>query len=489
MSGYGNHNGVAAPILGDQAMLSQLLLYMVRICAHAVHLVDSNNNGHLCCLGMVNSLNGLGHYTVVCSNYQNSNVSYLGTTSTHSGEGFVTGGIQKDDLLALVINLICTNVLGNTARFACGYISFANSVQQRGFAVVNVTHNSDYRRTGQALLFGVIYLGNLGGILLRSLLANLYTKVVANQLSGIKVDVLVDGNHHAQHEESLNNLVYFTLNQLSKLLHINGFTNFNIGRTNNLCRCSCSLGRIVRLTVAVYRHLMAGTAVRTAFLGSIGALNLRLFLAALAGIAAFLATGHFCSSLQALVAAFTAAFIATSAAGSIHATAFPVHCLAGLLPLRTYENTALALIIVATTLAIALLAIIATILALALVVAVALLCIIIATVLALTAVVAISLLSVVIALTIFRAALLAIVALILIVLLHIPLTVFIIILLFGLFLLHSLCLTRGFLLLFRFRCRLGRFRLLIVCITNHSHHLFISATKILLLKIMLLEQI
>ena len=148
MCGYGNHDGISAPILGDEAVLSQLLLNVVGVCAHTVHLVNCNDNGHLCCLSMVNSFNGLRHYAIVCSYYQNSHVGYLGTTGTHSGEGFVTGGIQKDDLLALVINFICTNVLGNTASLACSNISFTNSVQQRCFAVVNVTHNSDYRRTG-----------------------------------------------------------------------------------------------------------------------------------------------------------------------------------------------------------------------------------------------------------------------------------------------------------------------------------------------------
>ena len=319
-------------------------------------------------------------------------------------------------------------------------------------------------------------------------MTNLNAKVITNQLRSIKVNILVNGNHHAQHEESLDNLVYLALNQLGKLLHIDGFTNFYIGRTNNFCRSSCGLRRVVGLTVAVHRHLMPCTAVRTAFLSSIGALNLRLFLAALACIAAFFATGQLCSSFG---AAFAAVFVATCGAGCVHATAFTVHCLAGLLTFRANKNTTLTLIIIATVLALAIVSIsllaIATILALA-VIAVALRSIIITAILVLTAIVT-ALLNVIIALTIFRAALLAIVALILIVLLHIPLTVFIIILLFGLFLLHSLCLTQGFLLLFRFRCRLGRFRLLIVCITNHSHHLFISATKILLLKIMLLEQI
>ena len=84
---------------------------------------------------------------VICCNNEDSNVSYLRTTSTHCGERFVTGGVKEYDLFALVVNFVRTDVLGNTASFACSNVGFTDSVQQRGFTVVNVTHNGNYRRT------------------------------------------------------------------------------------------------------------------------------------------------------------------------------------------------------------------------------------------------------------------------------------------------------------------------------------------------------
>ena len=350
--------------------------------------------------------------------------------------------------------------------------------------MVNVTHNSNYRRTRQTLFFRVIHLGNLGRILFRSLLAYFHTEVVANELCCVKINILVNGYHHAQHKESLNNLIYLALNKLSKLLHIDGFANLYRCGTNNLNRRSSSLRRIGRLTVAVYRHLMAGTAVRTAFLSSIGALNLRLFLAIPAGVTAFLATRNLHSSLAALhtlATAFATILAATSRTSSVHAAALAMHCLTGLLPLRSYENTTLTLVVIAvalTVIAITLLTIITlTVLALAAIVAITLLAL--ATVLALAAVITIPLLTLIIALTVFRTALLAIVALILIILLHIPLPIFIIILLFRLFLLHGLPLTRLLLLFLRLGSGLRRLRLFIICFADDSHNLFISATKIL----------
>ena len=158
---------------------------------------------------MVDSLDGLRHYAVICCYNQNSYVSNLCAARTHCGEGLMARGIKENNLLALIIYFISTDMLGNTASLTRGNIRFADSVQQRGFAVVNVAHNSDYRRTWQTLFRRIVNLRYFSRIFFRSLLAYLYAKVITNQLCGIVVDILVDRNHHAQHEQSLDNLIYF----------------------------------------------------------------------------------------------------------------------------------------------------------------------------------------------------------------------------------------------------------------------------------------
>ena len=44
---------------------------------------------------MINSLNGLRHYTVVSSNHKNNYISYLGASCTHCCKCFMARGIQK----------------------------------------------------------------------------------------------------------------------------------------------------------------------------------------------------------------------------------------------------------------------------------------------------------------------------------------------------------------------------------------------------------
>ena len=58
-------NNVAAPFLADQLMLGQLLLDPLRIGAFLIDLVDGNDDGHSCRLGVVDGFYGLGHDAVV----------------------------------------------------------------------------------------------------------------------------------------------------------------------------------------------------------------------------------------------------------------------------------------------------------------------------------------------------------------------------------------------------------------------------------------
>ena len=103
---------------------------------------------------MTNCFNGLRHHTVVGSNHQHNNVGHLSTTGTHLGERGVTRGVNEGDFLAILHDLICTNVLRNSACFTRDNIGVTNLVKQGGLTVVNVTHHSDHRRT--QLLSGLV---------------------------------------------------------------------------------------------------------------------------------------------------------------------------------------------------------------------------------------------------------------------------------------------------------------------------------------------
>ena len=106
---------------------------------------------------MVQRLNGLRHDAIVSGNNQDGDVGYLSTTSTHRREGFVTGGVNEGDqaigAFVVSVNLVGTNVLGNSTRFAGNNVCFTNGIQQTCLTVVNVTHHGDNWRTWNEISF------------------------------------------------------------------------------------------------------------------------------------------------------------------------------------------------------------------------------------------------------------------------------------------------------------------------------------------------
>ena len=80
MGGHRHKDRASAPILRNQFILGKFLFYPLHIGTGLVDLVDSHNNFHTCCLGMVDGLNGLGHHTVIGCHHQNRDIRGLGTS-------------------------------------------------------------------------------------------------------------------------------------------------------------------------------------------------------------------------------------------------------------------------------------------------------------------------------------------------------------------------------------------------------------------------
>ena len=146
-----NEHHIATVFFGNQVVFGQLLTYLARVGFRLINLVDGNNNRHVGSLSMVQGLNGLRHDAIVSCNNQDCDVGYLSTTSTHRREGFVTWGVNEGDqaigTFVVRVNLVGTNVLGNTTRFSGNDVCFADCIQQTCLTVVDVTHHGDHRRT------------------------------------------------------------------------------------------------------------------------------------------------------------------------------------------------------------------------------------------------------------------------------------------------------------------------------------------------------
>ncbi len=95
---------------------------------------------------MADGFLGLRHHAVVSGNDEDHNIGDLGAAGAHGGEGLVTGCVEEGDLAAVDRHLVGAGALGDTTRLARGDIGVADTIEQRGLAVVDMTKNGDDRR-------------------------------------------------------------------------------------------------------------------------------------------------------------------------------------------------------------------------------------------------------------------------------------------------------------------------------------------------------
>ena len=96
--------------------------------------------------GVIDGFEGLRHDAVVGRHHQHHDVGDLGAAGAHAGEGFVAGRIDEDDLAAVLLHVIGADVLRDAAGFLAGHVGYADGVEQRGLAVIDVAHDGDHGR-------------------------------------------------------------------------------------------------------------------------------------------------------------------------------------------------------------------------------------------------------------------------------------------------------------------------------------------------------
>ena len=101
----------------------------------------------------------LRHHAVIRGDNEDNDVGDVRAARAHRAERSVTGRIKESDLREFVFtfrmrerNRVSADVLRDTAGFARGDVRFADDVQQRSFAVVDVTHDGHDRGAGSSSL-------------------------------------------------------------------------------------------------------------------------------------------------------------------------------------------------------------------------------------------------------------------------------------------------------------------------------------------------
>ncbi len=236
-------DGVATPVFGQQAAVGKLLLDAVGLRFRLVDLVDGDDERNLGGLGVVDGLKGLRHDSVIGGNHQNHDVRDLGAAGAHAGEGFVTRGIQEDDLAAKGgrvgvrdLHLVGADVLGDAARFAFGHVGGANGVEQAGFAVIDVAHDGDHRRTGDGVEDRfVLLLDGLRIVVLLNLILKADDRALGSEVAGhvageVFAERLVDGGEDATSQQARDEILGADAELFGKILYADAFRDGNRAR-------------------------------------------------------------------------------------------------------------------------------------------------------------------------------------------------------------------------------------------------------------------
>ena len=137
---------------------------------------------------MVDRFDRLRHHAVVGRHHQHRNVGGLGAARTHRREGGVARRVDEGDLLALQLDLVGADVLGDAARFAGHDVGVADGVEQRGLAVVDVAHDGHHRRPRLQILRPIRHVEHAFLDVGLGDAANRVAELRSNQLGGVGVD-------------------------------------------------------------------------------------------------------------------------------------------------------------------------------------------------------------------------------------------------------------------------------------------------------------
>ena len=153
---------------------------------------------------MVDGLDRLRHDAVVSSDDEDSDIRDLGAARTHGREGLMARRVEEDDLLALAVDLVGTDVLRDAAGLVRLDVRVADAVEQRRLAVVDMAHDRDDRRAELQRLRIILDFRDLRRVYLWRQLFARHAEFGSHEGGRIKVDFLVDRRHDAHHEELLD---------------------------------------------------------------------------------------------------------------------------------------------------------------------------------------------------------------------------------------------------------------------------------------------
>jgi hypothetical protein len=170
---------------------------------------------------------GLRHHAIVCRHDQDDHVGDLRTAGAHERERFVTGGVEKYDVLVVFLadrHEIRADVLRDAAGFAFGHTRRADRVEQRRLAVIDVAHHGD-DRGARNLVFGVGGFGfDFDQLLFEAARLNLRAELTRDLARRVDVDRRVDRHHHPAIEQRLEHVLDARIEPVREILDRHAFS-------------------------------------------------------------------------------------------------------------------------------------------------------------------------------------------------------------------------------------------------------------------------
>ncbi len=156
---------------------------------------------------MGDGLLGGRHHAVVGSNDDDGNIGDLSTTGTHGCEGLVTWSVEEGNLPSVFqLNVIGTDVLGDTTSLTGNHIGVADMVEQRCLTVVYVSHHRHNRCAAHQVVLVILLLGD-GVLYLGAHIFGGEAKLVGHDVDGLGIESLVDTYHDADSHAGADDLV------------------------------------------------------------------------------------------------------------------------------------------------------------------------------------------------------------------------------------------------------------------------------------------
>ncbi len=230
-----DHLGVATEAFDDDFVLQQFIDDVLRLGARLVHLVDRDDDRRLGRTGVVDGFDRLRHDAVIRRNDQHDEIRHVGATGPHRREGGVARRVEEGDTITRRRpHLIGADVLGNATGFAGRGIGLAQGVEQRGLAVVDVTHDRNHRRTGDGMVFVVLGRDKAFFDVGFRHTPDGVAEFRSDQFGRIGIDDVVDLQHHALLHQELNDVHGAHGHPVGQLLHGDDVRNDDFTRGTRL---------------------------------------------------------------------------------------------------------------------------------------------------------------------------------------------------------------------------------------------------------------